>query len=172
MSESRITTKDELLAQIDRNWKALHTALDGLTEAQVTTIRDAQGWTVKDHIIHLTAWERSAVCFLQRKPRHDGLGVDETTFLKGDDDQTNAVIYKQRKNQTLAETLAQFRDVHHQLLELLKPLTDADLQQPYRHYLPDEPGEGDGPPALRVISGNSAQHYAEHQSWIVTLVKS
>jgi hypothetical protein len=54
----------------------------------------------------------------------------------------------------------------------LQPLTDVDLQQPYRHYLPAEPGEGDGPPAFNVIYGNSAHHFAEHLAWIEALAHS
>ncbi len=170
MTERRVTTKAELLADTERAWSALNAALDRLTEAQLTTLKDPQGWTVNDHVIHMTVWERSVVFFLQGKPRHAGLGVDEAVYLKGTDDEINAVVYQQRKDLPLADALAQFRDVHEQLLKLLQPLTDADLQKPYRHYLPDEPGDGDGPPAINVIYGNSASHFAEHQGWIEALV--
>jgi len=170
MAERRVTTKAELLAENERAWVALNAALDRLTEAHMTTITDAQGWTVKDHIIHLTAWERSVVFFLQGKPRHAGLGVDEALYLKGTDDEINAVIFQQRKDRPLSDAFAQFRDVHQQLLTLLQPLTDADLQKPYRHYLPNEPGDGDGPSASNVIYGNSADHFTEHLAWIEALV--
>ena len=170
MSERQVTTKAELLADIERAWVALNTALDQLTETQMTTITDPQGWTVKDHIIHMAAWERSVVFFLQRQPRHAGLGVDQGLYLNGSDDQINAAIFQQRKGLPLREALAQFRDVHQQLLSLLEPLTDAGLHKPYRQYLPQEPGEGDGPLAINVIYGNSAQHFTEHQAWIEALV--
>ena len=47
---------------------------------------------------------------------------------------------------------------------------DAGLRKPYRQYLPQEPGEGDGPLAINVIYGNSAQHFTEHRAWIEALV--
>jgi hypothetical protein len=72
----------------------------------------------------------------------------------------------------LAEVLEQFRDVHRQLMKLLGPLTDADLQKPYRHYLPAEPGDGDGPPAINLIYGNTAHHFSEHLAWIEALVNN
>lgn len=50
-------------------------------------------------------------------------------------------------------------------------MSDADLQKRYRHYLPDEPGDGDGPPAINVIYGNTADHFREHLAWITTLVQ-
>jgi len=170
MTKRQVTTKAELLADIEHAWAVLNAALDRLTPTQMMDFRDAQGWTAKDHLIHLTAWERSMVFFLQGQPRHAALGVDEALYLEGDDDDINAVIHQQRKDLPLAEALRQFRDGHHQLMKLLQPLTDADLLKPYRHYLPAEPGDGDGPPALDMIYGNTAHHFTEHLGWIEALV--
>lgn len=171
MTDRRVTTKVELLADIERTWSTLTAALDRLTETQMTTFKDAQGWTVKDHLIHLMYWERSVVFFLQGQPRHAGLGVEETLYLKGNDDQINTVIQEQHKDLPLSETLAQLHSTHQGLLKLLHTLSESDLQRPYRHYLPEEPGTGDGPPALNVICGNSAHHFAEHLAWITALVE-
>jgi hypothetical protein len=171
MVEEQITTKAELLAEMERSWNALNTTIERLTEGQMTTAKDMQGWTVKDHLVHITFWERSVVFLLQGKPRHEGLGIDETLYLHGAEDEINAVIRQQHQTIPLVEALAQFRSTHRQLLAALQPLTDRDLQEPYRHYLPDEPGEGDGPPALDVVYGNSAHHFAEHLPWIEVLVE-
>jgi hypothetical protein len=171
MSDQQVTTKAELLAEIEHAWTTLNEALDHLTEAQMSVPQDAQGWTVKDHLIHLTFWERSVIFFLQGQPRHQGLGVEETLYLQGNDNEINAAIYRQHKDLSVSETLAQFRSTHQQLLKALQPLTDADLQKPYSHYLPEEPGEGEGPAALNVIYGNSAHHFAEHLPWITALVE-
>jgi hypothetical protein len=165
-----VTAKAGLLADIERSWAALTATLDRLTEQQLTVRQDAEGWTVVDHVTHLTAWERSIVFFLQGQARHEGLGVDEAVYLRGDDDEINAIICRQRRGLRPEEALVQLRDVHGQLLRLLPPLTDGGLQLPYRHYLPDEPGDGDGPPALEVIHGNSAGHFAEHLAWIEVLI--
>ena len=170
MTDRPVTTKAELLAEIESAWTTLNAALDRLTEAQMTLPRDAQGWTVKDHLIHLMFWERSVVFFLQGQPRHEGLGVAEAVYLNGSEDEVNAAIYQAHKDLTWQEARAQLRNTHQQLLDLLQPLTDADLQKPYRHYLPEEPGEGDGPPALNVIDGSSAHHFPEHLPWIMALV--
>ena len=171
MTERHVTTKAELLIEIEHAWLALNTALEHLTEAQITMSQDAQGWTVKDHLIHITVWERSAVFFLQGQPRHQGLGVEEALYLNSNDDAINAAIYQRHTDVPLSEALSQFLSTHQQLLKQLQPLTAADLQKPYRHYLPEEPGEGDGPPAMNVIYGNSAHHFAEHLPWITALIK-
>ena len=170
MTDRRVTTKSELLADIERTWAALNAALDRLTEEQMTTLRDTQGWTVKDHLVHLTAWERSVVFLLQGKPRHEGLGVDESVYSSSDFDQQNAVIQQRHKDVPLAEARRQFREAHGQLMALVGLLTDADLQKPYRHYLPDE--ADDDRPLLAVVDGNSANHFAEHLEWIEALVNT
>ncbi|MDW8327599.1 MAG: hypothetical protein RMK99_13640 [Anaerolineales bacterium] len=46
---------------------------------------------------------------------------------------------------------------------------DADLHKPCRHYLPDEPGAGDRP-AINVVYGNTAHHFAQNLGWIQALV--
>jgi hypothetical protein len=170
MTERQITTKAELLAEIERTWMPLTTAIDRLTEAQLTIPQDAQGWTAKDHLIHLAAWERSITSFLKGQPRHEGLGVAEAVYLNGTFEDINEVIQQQHKHLSLADAITQLRSTHQQLLALLQPLTDDDLNQPYGHYLPDEPGRGDGPPAIDLIYGNTADHFAEHLSWIETLM--
>lgn len=169
MTEPRRTTKAELLADINTAWTILNAAIDKLTETQLTTPRDEQGWTVKDHLIHMAAWERSVVFFLQGKPREEGLGVPSSLYLRGDEDEINAVIQRQYRELPAAEALEQLRTTHRELMMLLRPLTDADLQQPYRHYLPDEPGEGDGPLAINVVYGNTAHHFRQHLAWIEAL---
>jgi hypothetical protein len=171
VTEQRITTKARLLQDIEQSWSELNAALDRLTERQLTEIRDAQGWSVKDHIIHMTAWERSMLSFFQGRPRYEGLGVSGDVYLTGDDDRINAEVYRQTRDMPLNQALRQFREVHNQLLALLQPLSDADLHRPYSHYLPHEPGRGDGPPAINVVYGNTAQHFKEHLGWINALVE-
>lgn len=177
MSELPVTTKAELLAAIEQSWSRFDAALERLSEDQLLIPTDAQGWTGKDHLVHISVWERSMVFFLQRKPRHEALGVEQQLYVQGGDDAINAVIVEQRKHLSLAEVLAGLRATHRELLALLEPLTDADLHQPYRFYQPDEPGDRyywdaqpDGPPAIALLYANAAQHVADHTEWIETLV--
>lgn len=170
MNERQVSTKVELLSDIEQSWTRLSTALNQLTESQLNDIQDDQGWSVKDHVIHLTRWERSVVFFLQGLPRHQGLGVEEALYLEGSDDAINAAIYQETREISLGDALAQFRATHQQLLQILQPLTDDDLQKRYRDYLPQEPGDGDGPTAMNVIYGNTAHHFSEHLEWIEALI--
>lgn len=177
MAEPQTMTKAELLAAIEQSWSRFDAALERLSEDQLLIPQDAQGWTGKDHLAHISVWERSMVFFLQGKPRHEALGVDQQLYLQGDEDAINAAIVEQRQALPLADVLASLRSTHRELLALLAPLSDADLHQRYRFYQPDEPGdryfwdeEPDGPPAIGLLYGNAARHVADHAAWIETLV--
>lgn len=164
------SSKFELFQNIEASWDELQILLGQLSQAQLTQVKDKQGWTVKDHLVHLIAWERSALFFLQGTPRHEALGIDEQTYLSGDTDKINAQVQKREVDLPLSMVLDAFRDTHQQLLAHLHVLTDADLERPYRNYLPNEPGEGNGPPAMKVVYDNTAGHYREHMDWIKALV--
>ena len=163
-------TKTELKDDIDRAWLDLNQYLSRLTEDKMTGKMDANGWTVKDHLIHLTAWERSMAYMLRGKPGHLAIGVEEELFRDGTYDEQNAEVYRKTHELDLNAVLAEFRYVHLDLLSELKPLTDADLDQPYSHYLPDEAG-GDQKSTAKKILANTAEHYREHLSWMKAIVK-
>ncbi|MGH2562645.1 MAG: DinB family protein [Thermomicrobiales bacterium] len=158
--------KADLLDRIERAWAELERAIDRFSEAQLTGRTDAVGWTAKDHLSHLTTWEASMIAILQRRARHLSLGVDESTYLDGTEDEINAAIQARTKDRTLAEVVAERRAVHEELLATLAGLSDGDLRLTYSDYLPDEPGEESGIPMLWRLDGNTASHYDEHRPWI------
>jgi hypothetical protein len=170
MSKERVKTKDALIEHIQRDWIAINHLLYSLSEAQWTTIKNVDGWAIKDHIAHLTAWEQSMIAFLNGIPRHVGLGIGEELYLTRDVDAMNQVIFETHRHDELNAVRSQFQLTHDELLQLILPLTDEALNLPYAHYLPDEPGEGDGPPAISLIYVNTARHYREHQGWIETML--
>jgi hypothetical protein len=171
MTEQSHNVKGKLLGDIEREWGALNASLENLDETQMTEIRDPQGWSVKDHLIHMAFWERGVCFFLQGKPRHQGMEIDEELLKHGDFDQINAVIQQAQKDMSLAEVKALIHYCHRQLLHQVQGLSEADLLKPYRRYTPEESGEGDGPPTYNMIYDNTAGHFAEHREWIEALVK-
>jgi hypothetical protein len=163
-------SKAELISEIEGAWSKLNATLDRLTPAQMTEIRDTQGWAVKDHLVHLAAWERAVVGFLQGQPLHAGLGVDGELLRTSDEDTVNAAIQAQHKDISLDEALEELRRVHGQLLRLVAPLSDDDLYRANSDYQPEATGERDERPVIGLIYGNTANHFREHQEWIESLV--
>jgi uncharacterized protein (TIGR03083 family) len=163
--------KSEMLSEIQRAYAALEQTLSALTPAQLSA-PGPEGWSAKDHLTHLMAWENSMVFLLNRRARHEGLGVDEATYRRGDDDEINAAVQRRHAARPAAEVLAEFRAVHQQMLAALNRLSDDDLRQTCTYYLPDEPGEESGEPILRRVLGNTAEHFDEHRAYIRSLISN
>ena len=170
--QDQVSDKSELLQLIDREWDALQSTIDGLNEDQLTGPTDAGGWTAKDHIAHLAAWENSMVFLLQGKARHDGLGISEPVYLAGEVDAINDAIFQNVREIPLDEVKNRLADVHQQMLALLATLSDDDLQLTYSDYLPDEPGREDGSPILNRAFGNTAHHFDLHRPDIERIANS
>jgi len=170
MSEQPQNIKNKLLADIEREWGAIIQSLEHLSETQITDLRDPQGWSVKNHLGHLAFWERGVCYYLQGKPRHLGMEITEELLLQGDYDQINAAIQRAQQGMSLVEVQALIHYCHRQLLKHVMQMTEADLLKPYRRYRLDEDGEGEGPPVLCMLYGNTAEHFSEHHQWIEALV--
>jgi hypothetical protein len=166
-----MTTQSEFLLEIDQAWNALQSYLARLSEAQMTALHDERGWTVKDHLTHIIAWEQSIIFHFQGKPRHEAVGIDENFFNSRDFDGQNDVIRKQREHLPLGEVLAQLRQTHDKLMEFVKPLSDADLSHPYRDYPPETPASNRRS-VMDLVRGDTSDHFSEHLGWIKTLVEN
>jgi len=74
-------TKVELEHRLDQSFSRLERRFEVLDARQLEGPTDPAGWTAKDHLAHLAAWERSMVHLLQGRPRHEGLGVEEAVYM-------------------------------------------------------------------------------------------
>lgn len=166
----QMSTKSGLQVSIDTAWGELQASINRFTPDQLTGLRDSGGWAAKDHIAHMAAWENSMVFLLQGHPRHEGLGVQESTYLAGDEDETNDEIFRKTCGLELTGALALHSIVHKKMLALLENLDEPDLQRTYSHYLSNEPGTDDGSPIIDRILGNTAHHYDLHRTYIERLV--
>lgn len=160
-------TVDELLRDIDEAWNALNGAIAQLSDEQMTTPTDAAGWTVKDHIAHLAAWENSVLVIVRdRRPQHEGLGVDKVTWDAEDIDATNEVVRQANADAPLDEVRTRLETVHAQLVDTVAEMTDAELQLPVDYWVT---GGGDFPVVYK-ITGNTSEHYPEHREWMLAIV--
>lgn len=171
MTQPVVKTKAQLLQEIEDHWRELNTYLDSLTASEMATRRDAAGWSAKDHLSHLMAWERSVLFLLQGKPRNRGLGVGEEAYQQLSEDEINAILFQRDRDRPLAKIRDEYDQVHQALLEAIGLVSDDNLQQPYERFLPDEV-KGDGRTAMNVVYYNSANHYVEHLTWIRALIGS
>ena len=170
-NESEPRTTAELLARIDGAWSQLEQSIGELTEAQLATLRDAQGWSVKDHLVHLTAWEQSLLALLEGRDRDEAIGLGDVDHAEMEIDDVNAVIHRRNQHLSLEEAVAAFQQSHEQVRATVAALSDADLVKPYSHYQPNDP-PANSDPVVGWIIGNTYEHYLEHDGWIRGLVES
>ena len=106
-------------------------AVDGLTEEQISR-PEIDGWSVKDHLNHLTACDEFRFYEIGRVSR----GA-RTAFASVDDEQTdalNAIIVALRRNMTLEELIADLEFARSLVLEAIS-------QAPERALAPEAYGD-------------------------------
>ena len=154
-NETYPTSTAELLERIQRGWDDLWTAIDGLTPAQMET-PDAGGWSIKDNLAHLTAWERYMLLhYLQGRAAGEAMGLDEAT-AQSHYDEINAAIYERSRSRTLVDVMASAQTSHNEVVEYLASLPFETLM---RQKDADDPEKR---PLLAWVAGNTYEHYEEH----------
>ncbi len=159
---------NSVVAPIEKGWAEL----DGLIYAlgpHGLTITGPDGWAVKDHLVHIAAWERSLLALLDGTDRRTAMGVPEGPE---ETDALNAAVWSLHRTKTSEEAVRYYRDAHHALMLVLGSMTDADLQLSYNHYQPNDPRSADDDrPVIGWVAGNTYDHYAEHIGWIDQLIR-
>ena len=153
------------MQRIESSWNVLVALVGQIQDAGGLTKVGADGWTVKDHLAHIAAWEHSLLALIEGRDRSLGMGLTEP--LEGID-AINEAVRKLHESDTAEEALGYFRASHLQLVTALDKLSDGDLQKPYSHYQPSDPDEER--PVIGWVGGNTYEHYAEHIAWINQLI--
>ncbi len=149
--------KQDLIERIESEWLALMRTVEGLTPEQMSTPM-AGGWSAKDNLAHLAAWEQFLVHYhLQGKLPHQALDLDAESFEKLDETGINAIIYERNRLRSATDVLADARRSHALVLETLALMTFDDLMRP---HFPDDPEDR---PLVGWIIGNTYDHYREHR---------
>lgn len=162
-------TKAELLERIRDSRTALERAVDQAGEAALTTAAP-NGWSGKDYLAHIAAWETSLVALLRGEPRYEAMGLDAATYQSGDVDALNETLYDRDRALSLPDVLLRFQRVHEGVIAEVDRLTDADLYRPYSDFQPDAPDNRD--PIINWIAGNTFGHYDEHRLALEALASS
>jgi uncharacterized protein (TIGR03083 family) len=153
---------DALRQQIRESRAKLEAAVAALSPTQLAA-PGPDGWSPKDHLAHVAAWEESLIATLEGHDRRPALGLAPS--VPWDIDAINADIFRRYQDRPPAEVLASFRETHARTLAALDRLTDADLLRPWSHYQPSVPMP-EVRPILDWIKGDTWEHYEEHATTI------
>ena len=116
--------KTNLLAALGENRDQLLAVLEGLNEAELTTIPVVGEWTIKDAVGHISHWEQVIhdhvrESYSEGRPRP--MPADET------DEVVNPREAAKRKNWPWARVRAEFENTRRALIERVEGLSELDL---------------------------------------------
>lgn len=141
--------KDELLKQAAGEYKAFHEALQGLNEEQMTEAWLGT-WSIRDIVAHISGWHREMGKALERivrgeRPVPEGVSYDDV-------DAWNEKFAAAQRNEAVADVLLDLDKTHEYFLHIAANVPEERLQP--------------GKTAWKIVDGNSAHHYKEHDEQI------
>lgn len=165
MVQPNSSTNVELLDAIGVDRAALDAIVGALSESQLVA-RDADGWSVSDHLSHIAAWERMIVAHLRDRSAHVVAGMDdEASYAAATLDHLNERLHQRFRDRGLAETLREFADAHRAIVMFIAEMPEQRLSE---CYWDDDP---DRRTVLDKIAGDTYLHYREHGAWIRAIIE-
>lgn len=162
--ESEPVGKAELIERIRHEYAALEQAIGRLSEAQMLAPVE-NGWTIKDILAHIAAWQRILLQFhLGRRPFAEATGVATLDYATDSVETINQALYLHHKDRPLPEVLAALRQAYDNVLATIELLDEAEI---FRSYTP--PGRDSGGKLIDWIVGDTYDHYMEHRATIEQL---
>jgi hypothetical protein len=150
--------KAELLSEMQNGYDNFETLLSSLSEDQMTTPGVNGAWSVKDHLAHLSAWQRYVLDTMQATQQ--GIKLSHP-WKNMSEDEINEQIYQVNKERSLADVRSESRSMYQLLRDRVSRMTTEELNQlsPSSRRSPWE-----------HIAGNVHEHYQEHseiiQRWL------
>ena len=152
--------KDILLADTQKGYSDFEQLLSQLTTEQILAPSGNDGWSVKDTIAHLVAWQQRTINVLQAVRDKREL-PDPTPNMN--EDEINALFYQQYNSLPLAKALADLHAVQQQTISTLQSMSEEDLNKPIA-WLNNRAVVG-------WVIGNNFDHYREHIGYIQNSVQ-
>jgi hypothetical protein len=153
-------SKRAMLDLICSEWEALEAVLGQLSQEEMIRPGVHGNWSVKDIIVHITAWEKRMVQWLDESLRGEIPQRPAPGMTWDDLDELNERIYQEGREKPLDEALAEFREIHQESVRAVEAMAEEDLLAPGRF----EWREGD--PIWRMVAANTWWHYKDHQEAI------
>ena len=156
-------TADEVRARIRAKRKELVDLISTMDEAALSAPGPDGGWAIKDHLVHIGAWEHWLLALFERHDRLAAMGAAGAGKIV---DEVNAAVYEKHRHDTLDQARAYFNDAHDQLMAVLDTQSTQDLEGAYSVFFPPAEGESATQPVLVAVAANTYEHYDDHIGWI------
>ncbi len=154
-------TADEVRARIEGSWHELDGLVSDLDDAALTTPGE-NGWAIKDHLVHVGAWERWLQALFESGDRLAAMGAADA---RREIDDINDVVYQKHRGDSVKQARDYFHASHRDLMSVLARQDSAAFERPYSTFF-NQGEEADEQPVLVAVAGNTYDHYTEHVQWI------
>ena len=125
----------QLLEVIAASWNPCVTLIDALIDHQWTGATDGHGWTIKDHVAHVTAWENVVIeVFRTGSPPYATLRMPEADWLATGIEGADALIHIQKTGQSLRRVKVNRDVTHARVVTIISELTEDELRRPFSDF--------------------------------------
>jgi hypothetical protein len=152
-------TADEVRARIKAKRQELVDLIATIDDADLAKVGPDGGWAIKDHLVHIGAWERWLLALFEGRDRLLAMG---TSGEVNEVDDINEQVWQLHRNDSIDEARRYFDDAHRDLMSTLAEKTTEDLDRPYHSSFDDAAGLT----LLAPVAANTYEHYDEHIGWI------
>lgn len=157
--------KSQLIESIINGRNKFEETLSQLHQTQMTTPGLGSGWSIKDVLAHIQAWEIRMVRWLEDAQRGEIPQMLPPGMTWDDLDQINEQIYLENREKPLTDILAEFHQSFPRALDVVKGISEEDLINPDRYEWRE------GKPLWFIVAANTFWHYEEHdkaiREWMV-----
>lgn len=166
-AQPKLANKSELLDDIKKRWNGFVVYVDSLPPEQWTGPADPTGWTVSDHVAHVTAWDQAvAELFCNRTPEQRTLQVSDAAWASGME-AINEEIRQRTMGRPIGTVKSERDATFAALLEQVSGFSDEDLERPGSEFGLDEVEKS----LLEILVGYLGGHYDDHRRYIATIIE-
>lgn len=144
-------TKQQVIDKLELSWSQFRKSFEGFSKEIMTCPTPDGGWSVKDILAHVRAWEEECLKYLpliiagKRLPRYKDMYGGINAF--------NAMTYEANKDLPLDTVLKNLDDTHERLINYLRSVPDEFFCSQTRFR--------------RRLAADTHNHYPEHTQTIV-----
>ena len=156
-------TADEVRARVRSQRRELVDLIATIDSAELSAPGPDGGWAIKDHLVHIGAWEHWLLALFERRDRLAAMGAEGAGKTI---DEVNGAVYEKHRHDTSDQARAYFDDAHDRLMAMLDTQSTEDFERPYNVFFQPAEGESSTQPVLVAVAANTYEHYDEHTGWI------
>jgi hypothetical protein len=125
---------ESLLNQLRTEYQELESLLAQFDAECLQSIPIHGGWSVRDILAHLTAWDKRGIEWITTALDGDKPHIPAPQTTWSGRHKLNQITYAQAQHQFIGEVLAEYREIFSELLELLEGM-ESEAWQMEVHYI-------------------------------------